>query len=414
MTAPLVDYHELGLRGMPPLSARRLPPDLPDLLSGLVAQAAHVPDDPFVGITTDGTVRPGLFPLRPTHVSTRPIVDAGHAFLASLDDSQKRTVTFPVDSDEWRRWCNVHIYLFRHGLLLEDLTPPQRAAGLELLRASFSARGFDAVRDVMRFNEVLADISGSPDEYGEWAFFLSIFGTPSSDEPWGWQLDGHHLNLHCFVLGDQLVLTPAFLGAEPCHVTSGRFAGARVFADEERNGLAMVRSLSDEQARTAIIYPSILSADVPPDRRVPIDGQMMAGAFQDNRRLAYEGLRADAMTDGQRALLARLVDTYVGQLRDGHAAVRMDEVTRHFDETHFCWMGGTDDVSPFYYKVQSPVILIEFDHEPGVVFANDEPTRHHVHTIVRTPNGNDYGIDLLRQHYEQAGHHARRTGQPNR
>jgi hypothetical protein len=38
-----------------------------------------------------------------------------------------------------------------------------------------------------------------------------------------------------------------------------------------------------------------------------------------------------------------------------------------------------------------------------VVFANEEPTRHHVHSIVRTPNGNDYGIDLLRQHYER--HH---------
>ena len=83
----------------------------------------------------------------------------------------------------------------------------------------------------------------------------------------------------------------------------------------------------------------------------------------------------------------------------------MAEVDRHFDETHFCWMGATDDAAPFYYKVQSPVILIEFDHEPGVVFDNDEPTRHHVHTIVRTPNGNDYWIDLLRQHYERAEHH---------
>ncbi len=408
MTSRLVDYHELGLRRMPPLSARRLPPDLPDLLSNLVTQAAHVADDPFVGITTDGTARPGLSPIGPTHVSTRPLVDAGLAFLATLDDAQRRTVTFPVDSDEWRRWCNVHIYLFRHGLLLEDLTAPQRQAALELIRASFSIRGFDTVRDVMRFNEVLADISGSPDEYGEWAYFLSIFGIPSPDEPWGWQLDGHHLNLHCFVLGDQLVMTPAFLGAEPCHVTSGPFAGARIFAEEERTGLDVVRSLSAEQAGTAILYPSILSADIPPERRVPIDGQMMAGAFQDNRRMEYEGLRADAMTDGQRSLLRRLIDLYVGQIRDGHATVKMDEVARHFDETHFCWMGGTDDVSPFYYKVQSPVILIEFDHEPGVVFANDEPTRHHVHTIVRTPNGNDYGIDLLRQHYERAGHHADR------
>jgi Protein of unknown function (DUF3500) len=406
MTTYPADYHELGLRRSPPLSARRLPEQLPDLLVNLIHQADHVADDPFVGITSDGVVRPGLYPIAATHVSTQPIVDAGHAFLASLDEAQRRAVTFPVDSDEWRRWCNVHIYLFHHGLLLEDLTEPQRRAALDLVRASFSARGFDLVRDVMRFNEALADISGSPDEYGEWAFWLSLFGTPSSDEPWGWQLDGHHLNLHCFVLGDQLVMTPAFLGAEPCHLTSGRFAGARVFAAEERNGLEMVRSLSAEQARTAILYPSIMSADIPPERRVPIDGQMMAGAFQDNRRLEYEGLRADAMTDGQRRLLTRLVETYVGSLRDAHAAVRMDEVTGHLDETHFCWMGGTDDVSPFYYKVQSPVILIEFDHEPGVVFANDEPTRHHVHTIVRTPNGNDYGIDLLRQHYEQADHHA--------
>ena len=168
-----------------------------------------------------------------------------------------------------------------------------------------------------------------------------------------------------------------------------------------------MRSLSAEQAGRAILFPSIISTDLPPERTVPIDGQMMACAFQDNRRMEYEGLRADAMTDGQRALLQDLIETYVGRLHDGHAQLEMDAVVRHLDETHFCWMGGTDDLSPFYYKVQSPVILIEFDHEPGVVFANNEPTRHHVHTIVRTPNGNDYGADLLRQHYEQSPHHQR-------
>ena len=148
-----------------------------------------------------------------------------------------------------------------------------------------------------------------------------------------------------------------------------------------------------------------MGKELPPERSVPIDGQMMACAFQDNRRLDYEGLRAGDMTDGQRHLLRRIVETYVGRIRDGHAEITMGDVDRHFDETHFSWMGDTGDVNPFYYKVQSPVILIEFDHEPGVVFDNDEPTRHHVHTVVRTPNGNDYGIDLLRQHYEQAEHH---------
>ena len=398
----LIDYEQLGLRGMPPLSARHKP-ELPGLLLDLERYGDEVVAQPFVGITTDGLVMPGLFPIRQTGIATTAMVDAALAYLQSLDDTQRAAASLPVDSEQWRTWCNVHIYMWRHGLLLEDLRPNQRDAALGLVRASLSARGFDDVRDLMRCNEFLAEITNSPDEYGEWAYFLTIFGTPSNDEPWGWQLDGHHINLHCFVLGDQVVLTPAFLGAEPCHIKSGQYAGLRVFEAEERNGLAMARSLSDDQARKAILYASILHGDVPPDRDVPIDGQMQAGAFQDNRRLAYEGLRADEMSDAQRRLLRDLVQTYIGRVRDGHSTLTMNDIVDHFDETHFTWMGGTDDVSPFYYKVQSPVVLIEFDHEPGVVFANDQPTRHHVHTIVRTPNGNDYGIDLLRQHYER--HH---------
>jgi len=46
------------------------------------------------------------------------------------------------------------------------------------------------------------------DEYGEWLYWLSVMGTPSADEPWGWQLDGHHLIINCFILKDQMVLTP--------------------------------------------------------------------------------------------------------------------------------------------------------------------------------------------------------------
>ena len=84
--------------------------------------------------------------------------------------------------------------------------------------------------------------------------------------------------------------------------------------------------------------------------------------------------------------------------------MRHTEVEAHLDETWFSWYGGTDDESPFYYRVHSPVILIEFDHHPGVAFDNEVPSRHHVHTVVRTPNGGDYGTDLLRQHHEQFDH----------
>jgi len=32
------------------------------------------------------------------------------------------------------------------------------------------------------------------------------------------------------------------------------------------------------------------------------------------------------------------------------------------------------------------------------------PNPEHVHVVIRTPNGNDYGKDLLRQHYAQHPH----------
>jgi hypothetical protein len=97
-----------------------------------------------------------------------------------------------------------------------------------------------------------------------------------------------------------------------------------------------------------------------------------------------------------------LIEVYVGRMRPGHAQVRLEEVKRHLSNTHFAWIGASDDVSPFYYRVQSPVILIEFDHQPGLALDNDFPSRNHTHTLVRTPNGNDYGKDLLRQHYARA------------
>jgi hypothetical protein len=101
----------------------------------------------------------------------------------------------------------------------------------------------------------------------------------------------------------------------------------------------------------------------------------------------------------------RKCDAPGSQLPPGPHAARIEEIERHLGHTHFCWIGGHDETSPFYYRIQSPVVLIEFDHHAGVFLTNAEPAKFHVHTIVRTPNGNDYGIDLLRLHYAQ--HHRR-------
>ena len=85
-----------------------------------------------------------------------------------------------------------------------------------------------------------------------------------------------------------------------------------------------------------------------------------------------------------------------------------DSIASHLDETHFAWVGASDPDAVFYYRIHSPVILIEFDHQNPVGTRMINPprkvTRDHIHTIIRTPNGNDYGKDLLSQHLETHRH----------
>ena len=110
----------------------------------------------------------------------------------------------------------------------------------------------------------------------------------------------------------------------------------------------------------------------------------------------------------QKKQLLDLIGLYVGNLRAGHAKVHMSDVERHLDDTYFAWIGGTEDTSVYYYRIHSPVILIEFDHQTPAnlrhLYPAGQPYREHIHSVVRTPNGNDYGKDLLRQHYQQHPH----------
>jgi hypothetical protein len=379
------------VRPRPPTPAVR-PFDSVPRLNGWRDQGHAAVAEPFRGIAGAGGIVPGLFARERTGHSLASLTEAAQAFLAALAPEQRKAVGFPIGDDAWRRWSNIHPWLMRHGVCLADLDGGQRERALALMRESMSAAGYRTARDVMRLNEHMLEVTGRAEEYSEWFYWVSIFGTPSANEPWGWQIDGHHLNLNGFVLGDQLVLTPGLMGSEPVLARSGKYAGTRVFAVEEEQGLALMRSLApDTQARATI------GQDLP--------GELLGAAFSDNRRIEPAGVRCGDLPAESRECLEALLATYTGRVRPGHAEVGYREAKRHFDDTHFAWIGPCDDTSPFYYRILSPVILVEFDHMAGIVYDNETPSRDHVHTVVRTPNGNDYGKDLLRQHYAEH-HHA--------
>jgi Protein of unknown function (DUF3500) len=381
------EFHVRQRHRTPARETFPLPPPLQRMLDRGTANLAA----PYTGVTADGKAAPGLFRLETTGHSLAPVVAAASDFLACLSPAQRAATRFDVTSPMWQAWCNIHPFMMRHGLCLADLGGEQRERALALLRASLSGAGYRTARDVMKLNEHVLEFTHRPDEYGEWLYWVSIMGEPSATEPWGWQIDGHHLIVNCFVLGDQMVLTPTFMGSEPVLALSGKYAGASVFAEEERKGFVLMNALSPEQRAQATLGLTL-----------PFD--VMTTAFHDNDVMPYQGVRYGDMTKDQRELLERLVGLYTGCIRAGHAEIKYEEAKRHLDDTWFAWIGAVGDDSPFYYRVHSPAILIEFDHQPGIVYDNDEPTRNHVHTIVRTPNGNDYGKDLLRLHYAQQDH----------
>ncbi len=184
-------------------------------------------------------------------------------------------------------------------------------------------------------------------------------------------------------------MTPTFMGSEPVHAESGKHAGTTVLQDEQNKGLALMSELTPEQQKKATIQTSKTANNA------------LAQAFRDNLVLDYAGIPASELTAAQRKLLLEIVGEYVNNMSAGHAKVRMADVEKQLDRTYFAWIGTTGADAVFYYRIHSPVILIEFDHQTPVALEGPRvPGRRHIHTVVRTPNGNDYGKDLLRQHYE--------------
>lgn len=347
---------------------------------------------PYRGVIAGGQIEKGLFKIESTGVSTEPIVSAADAFLGGLTDDQRQRTTFPVDDLEWRKWDNRHSPP-RQGVSFKEMTEEQRQKAFALLQASLSAKGLRLSQDIMKLNGTLAELANNYDEYGEWLYWITVMGKPSKTEPWGWQLDGHHLVINYFVLGDQVVMSPVFIGSEPIRATSGKFAGTEVLQEEQNKGLALLRSLDESQKKQAVLSVS------------KTGNNALSQAYQDNLDLDFAGIPASRFDEKQRNQLMGLIQLFVYNNREAHAKIKMDEVARYLDRTYFSWIGGDTDSSVFYYRIHSPVILIEFDHQNRVApFRSREPSREHIHAVVRTPNGNDYGKDLLRQHYERHQH----------
>lgn len=346
--------------------------------------------DEFVGVTADGTVVEDVYAVQSTGVDTSDLIAAAQALLDGLSDEEKSATLYDLQSDQWFAWSNVDFYE-RNGIRLADLDEFKRTLVMAVLEAGMSADGLERSKNIMALNGWLGENSdrgqGNENLTAD-AYYITVIGEPSETEPWGWQFQGHHLAINYFVLGDQVVMTPTFMGSEP---TSAEIDGqtVTVLDDYTSAGLELMNALDEDQRQTAVIAASKNNED------------LVAGAFGDNEQVPYEGLAYGDLNTEQRELLWEIAEVFVNNLDSGHAEVRMDELREHADETYFAWIGDweTDDAA-YYYRIHSPVVLIQCDCQGPLALDGDGPSQNHIHTLIRTPNGNDYGMDLLKLHLE--------------
>ena len=307
---------------------------------------------------------------------------AAQAFIATLDQGARAKALYPLGDEEQFGWYYTPVE--RNGLPLADMSAEQRAAAHDLLQSALSSQGYHKANAIIELERVLGVLEGRPERRDPENYFVTIFGEPSPGGAWAWRFEGHHLSLNFSSPSDVLTVTgPAFMGANPARVPSGPKAGWRPLGREEDLARALLLSFSDEQRGRAVI-----SAEAPSD--------VLTGNDRRARLDAFEGLPADAMTDAQRAILFNIVHEYVGNMsNDFDWMVRVrNEIPA--GDIHFAWAGSPNPEEGHYYRIHSPVFLIEYD--------NTQNDANHVHSVWRDLE-NDFGGDALARHYEESDHH---------
>lgn len=382
-------------------------------------------EEPYTGITNDGNVREGLFESKDQGAETGVAVEKAEKLLGELSKEQKEKITYSVNAREWRAWSNPEFILRPFGLRLEEgkqyineigslltksVSESVAQSILAVVEASLSPEGFKKAISAMRINHFLGEVVKLPNIMNKYSYNFLLFGSPSTSAstPWGWLIYGHHLDIACFFKGSQITLTPSFTGAEPNIIDDGEWKGTEILHKEGNLGLQLMQSLKEEQQAKAQVYKNLRDdgmkqvygnsnndetkrEELITDTWGPDDQRHRCGAFRDNRIVPYEGILASELSTEQQQLILDICHEFLLYHPTKARQIKLDQIKKHFSETYFAWIGGFGDDDAFYFRVQSPVILVEFDHHSGVFLTNKEPAKYHTHTIVRTPNAGDYG-----------------------
>lgn len=333
------------------------------------------------------------------------MTDAAQTLLNLLNAELQRKAMFALTDEERFNWHYIPTLVDslpktvaqtlhkRNGVCIKEMTLEQRLAAHALLRSALSTQGYLKATAIMHLEDVLRglEITNGRNVQEVTAirdpelYFFSFFGKPSKDEAWGWRVEGHHLSLHFTLMGNHLLVpAPVFMGSNPAIVKHGTHTGARIFPAEEYLARDLLKTFNAEQMALAVI-----AKEAPSDI-----------VTKNNRKADLAtptGISFTKMNSGQRELLMKLMQEYTGNFHSDVANQQLKQIqTEGFEKIHFAWAGSNELGKAHYYRLQGTKLLIEYD--------NSQNEANHVHLVYRNLE-NDFGLDMLRQHYEKSTHH---------
>jgi hypothetical protein len=363
------------------------------------------------------------------------MAEAAATLIESWDQEQRRIACRPFpDEDERRLWY--YTPTDHGGLPLAAMDAIQHRNVHRLVASGLSTPGYVTVAVIMGLDNILDQLEGWSVDFGRergrdpLLYYITIFGEPGGNAPWGWRFGGHHVSLHYTIIGGEVVAsTPNFLGADPADSPLLGPHLHRPLAAAEDLGRELFRAL-DEQKRAKALVSPVAPADLVSGNRpnleagdrplsisdiwrrrfegrlaelvVDMQTQMEAGLGLQDRHLDAlrftaepKGIAVSMLDAGQASILRNLIDCYLARLPDQLADEQARLVEREFDRLGFLWAGSAERGEPHYYRIQGERVFIEYD--------NTQRGANHIHTVWRDL-ANDFGGDALARHYAHSRH----------
>ncbi|KAK0637741.1 hypothetical protein DIS24_g10522 [Lasiodiplodia hormozganensis] len=324
-------------------------------------------EKPYVGFTTDGTVREGVYEWADDEgAPVEAAAQAAKSLVALLSAEERaRTLHASVDDEAIRLWSNPELYVNPGGLRLDECEQEVREAVHAVLRASLSAQGYDKTWACCLTNGFLGHLVNGRRVLNEHSYNFRLFGEPSATEPWGYTFFGHHLCLAVIFYGPRMVIGPTFMGAEPDRIDEGPHSGLRLFKTEELESLSLMQSLSPELQAKATLSVGMDGKSLPADRWNPFDERHLGGARQDNRVVPFEGCPVKEFPPSQQEQIVTLYKAFNEYYPAPVLEHRVNLFRKHLNETYFAWIGPHGDDDPYYFRIHSPVAFMELDFHCG-------------------------------------------------